>query len=406
VLRAIEYFHPTYLNIGVEAGDMAMRKPGKWPLFEDLFEECATQVKARYPSVKLGISFSLPLLMQRGVLDRAAKVIGQSDYIGISFYPYLSDFYAKLGGVRLPTPPQQWREPLSWLEQHAKKPVAICETGYSSKPVDLTRYGLSMNGDESLQSQYVFDLAKFARQDHYLFTVFFLAVDCDALMKQLGLADDGGALWTHTGFFDDHLRKKPAWGSYLKAWLGSNNPPVAVDSSNPPTAEDLRTAFSRAGSGLAFKSSADLFTAPAPDKLVLAEGPDREPWMRWEYAFRPREFSWAVKPVKRGSASFSRGLEFDLRSDRQEALLLKVDQNNAGGFFCVLHPARDWTHQEIPWSTFNPEAKADSPSTLRPEGITQILLADPSAVDRNLSGRRTVEISNLRWMPSDKHENN
>ena len=405
VLRAIEYFHPIYLNIGVEAGDMAERKPGKWPLFEALYHECATNVRARFPSVKLGISFSLPLLMQRGVLARVANVIGQSDYIGISFYPYLSDFYAQLGGVRLPAPPQQWREPLTWLAEHAKKPVAICETGYSTKPVVLSRYGLDMKGDEAWQNQYVSELAEQARRDHYLFTVFFLAVDCDALMKQLKTGDDGG-LWTHTGFFDEHLRQKPAWESYLKTWLGSNSSAVTLNASNPPVTEDQRTSASPLGSELGFKFAADLFTAPAPDKLVLAAGPGEEQCMRWEYAFRPHEFSWAVKAVKRGSASFSRGLAFDLRSDREDTLLLKVDLAGGEAFFTLLHPAKNWTHQEMLWSAFAPEAKKNPSGPLRPEQIIRILMADPSAVDRNLTGRRTVEISNLRWVMRDQHENN
>jgi hypothetical protein len=404
VLRAIDFFHPTFLNLGVEAGDMARRKPSKWPLFEDLFTNCAAQVRARYPEIRLGISFSLPLLMQPGIPGRAAKVIGQSDYVGISFYPYLSDFYAKLGGVALPAPPQQWLSPLTWLERNIKKPVAICETGYSSQPVVLPHYDLSMNGTESLQSEYVTNLAEFAVRDHYLFTVFFLAVDCDALMKQLPVGDGSGTLWTHTGFFNGQLQAKPAWSGYLRAWLGSNAVAAASISRLPSPPDGLRVSAVAADAALAFNSPTGLFSAPAPDRILLVKGSNQAPSMRWEYSYRPHAFSWALKSIPLGSATGSSGLEFDLRSDRPDVLLLQVEQADGGSFFSVLRPSQGWSHQKILWTAFSPDPKKHQSGPIQPDRITRIMLADAAAVDRNASGHRTVDLSNLRCLSDEKNE--
>jgi hypothetical protein len=230
VLRALDYFRPTYLNLGVEAGDMAAKKPEKWSLFEELFTYCTAEIRKKHSSVQLGISFGLPLLMRSGVLKRVEKVVTLSDYVGISFYPYMSEFYRKLGASPLPDPPDQWRQPLDWLARNVNKPLAVCETGYSSTPVTLRRYGLNLSGSDDLQSAYVADLATFARRDHYLFVVFFLAVDCDALIEKLPSENETAKLWEHTGFFHKNLKEKPAWASYQRAWLGRESSPASFPS--------------------------------------------------------------------------------------------------------------------------------------------------------------------------------
>ncbi len=231
VLRAIDYFNPQFLNLGVEAGDMAWKKPGKWPSFTALFDSCCARVREKNPSIKIGISFSLPLLMNKGVAKRAKSVIDTSDYVGISFYPYLSDFYVKLGAQPLPAPPLQWREPLAWLATNISKPIAICETDYSSDPVSLPSYDLKMDANPDLQRAYVTDLAAIARRENYLFTVFFLSVDCDALMSKLPAEAAANGLWTHCGFLDKQLREKPAWQAYRETWLG--RPAKASEGSSP-----------------------------------------------------------------------------------------------------------------------------------------------------------------------------
>ena len=398
VLRAVEFFHPEYLNIGVEAGDMAARDPRKWPLFEALFTECAREVRAQHPSLKLGISFSLPLLMNPGVLKKVAKVMEASDYVGISFYPYLSPFYAKLGASPLPPPPGQWQMPLEWLASHVTKPVAICETGYSSEPVSLPGYGLKLNGTEELQNEYITNLASFARKDHYLFSVFFLAVDCVPLMKKIQADAGAGSLWTHTGFFDQNLQEKPAWRGYQSAWLGMTN---GVSGSRSPTAPNSfpDRADSKVNPKLGFCSSADLFKALPPDEISLAQAGNQPSWMCWKYHFRPDEFSWAVKQVERGNASATDGLKLEVRSDRPEPLLLQVKQAGGGAFFFVLHPGKNWTSVEIPWSEFSPDHSKLRTGKLDPAQIVQFILADASAKDHKLNGRRTVEIANLQYLP-------
>lgn len=219
VNRVVEYFQPDYLNLGQESGDLAAKDPKRWARFESLYLGLSSELKKKYPTMKIGISFGLPLLMKKGVLARATPVIEASDYVGISFYPYMGQFYSQIGGRALPPPPAQWRSPLNWLRQHVRKPAAICETGYSSDNVKAARWGLDMPGSKGLQAQYVAELADIAKRDGYLFVAFFLAVDYDKLARKIPDPGEILPLWIHTGFFDQNMQPKPAWESYQSAWL-------------------------------------------------------------------------------------------------------------------------------------------------------------------------------------------
>jgi len=391
VMRAIAFFSPTFVNIGVEAGDMAAKKAQKWPQFEELFHECRQQIKAEHPEIQVGISFGLPFLMKEGVRQRAGRLIDESDYVGISFYPYMSEFYSKLGAAPLPAPPQQWREPLAWLKQNIRKPVAICETAYSSKPVSLPRYKLELKGDEKLQSQYISDLASIARRDGYLFTVFFLSVDYVALLAQMPAGDGSAGLWTHTGFFDDKLKEKPAWSEYQRAWLGKavKTPVLATEKTRPG---EIETA-----SVLGFGSKASLFVAPAPDEIALIPAKEGQ-GMRWKYSFRPREFSWAVKDLPKGSAEGSRGVGFALKSDQENPLLVQVEQADGGAFFQVIYPRKDWSEHELNWTSFKPDPKKQYKGKLDSGQLVRMMLVDATGVDKKASGSRVVEMSNLRYL--------
>ncbi len=392
VLRAIEYFQPAYLNVGVEAGDMAAKKPSKWPVFEALYAHVVAEVRAKYPSLKIGISSGLPLLQKSGVLERVKKVIDQSDYVGISFYPYMSEFYVKLGADPLPAPPDQWRKPLEWLHQNVRKPIAICETGYSSEPVNLTHYGLKLQGGRDLQSQYVADLATIAQRDHYLFTVFFLAVDYDALMKKIRPGDETPRLWGRTGFFDTNLMAKPAWSTYLRTWLNRGKAPV--QNLRVVQAAGTGTVHSPSG-GLAFATPADLFVAPTPDKVQLQTSPEKGSFMRWTYRYRAGQFAWAVKELPAGSAKGSQGLVFELRSDGSDPLLLQVEESDGEAFYHVVKPGQVWTSVNVAWSEFclDPGKKRDG--VLDTGRIVRIMLADGAAVDRKATGGREVDIAQM-----------
>jgi hypothetical protein len=211
--RAIKQFHPRYLNIGIEAGQMMSRDFSRWPQFQRLYEHVRAALKSGFPEVQLGISFGLGDLRSPREAEAAKALITASDYVGISFYPYASSFDEKFGA-----PPYRgehpWREPLAWLRAYTDKPIAICETGFTSQDIEVPQFGLKMHGTPELQVEYVRELFETASRDRYAFVVWFLAIDYDKLYAKLPAGSDAMKLWRNIGLLDGELRPKPAW----EAW--------------------------------------------------------------------------------------------------------------------------------------------------------------------------------------------
>jgi hypothetical protein len=209
-LRAIDQFHPRYVNLAVEAGQMLPHDLARWQEFCGFYRSLTAIIRKAHPEVKLGISFKLANLRAAGAWDAAQPVIAASDFIGLSFYPYASSFEEKFGAPPM-TGPQPWKEPLDWIEAHARKPIALCETGYTTEDISIPQYKLEMHGDPALQADYVGDLFKRARSGRYLFVVWFLSIDYDALYAHLPPGSDVVKLWKNIGLLDGKLNPKPAW---------------------------------------------------------------------------------------------------------------------------------------------------------------------------------------------------
>ena len=170
----------------------------------------ATRLVKEYPELQIGISFGLGELRNRKEAEAAKALIANSDYVGISFYPYASAFDEKFGA-----PPYRgekpWREPLAWLRAYTRKPLAICETGFTTQDIEVPQFGLKMHGSSEAQADYTKELFEIARRDRYAFVTWFLAIDYDRLYAKLPPGSDAMKLWRNIGFFDGDQRPKPAW---------------------------------------------------------------------------------------------------------------------------------------------------------------------------------------------------
>ena len=208
--RVMKLFDPKFLNLGIEGGEIMSRDFNRWPHFENLYESVRSRIKEEFPDVQIGISFGLGDLRSDREARAAKNLIAHSDYVGLSFYPYASSFDEKFGAIPY-REDKPWRKPLAWIRAYTDKPIALCETGFVSKNVDLPKYGLKMTGSPELQAAYVQDLFRLAKQDHYLFVTWYLAVDYDKLYAKMPAGSEAMEMWLHSGFFDGDLRAKPAW---------------------------------------------------------------------------------------------------------------------------------------------------------------------------------------------------
>ena len=220
VKRVVEHFKPQYINIGIEMSELALQHPDEWPAYAGLYLATKAELKQQYPNLQVGMEFVLQSLMTPRVAELVKPVIDQSDYVGISFYPYGSEFGEIFGATALPGTKDgaQWKQPMDWLRAYTDKPIGICETGYTTRDFRLNvAGGIDFPGSKDLQQQFLRDLVRYAKRDNYAFVVWFISVDYEALMAKIGSAGaEWKNIWVNTGLFDADLKPKPAWNEWKK----------------------------------------------------------------------------------------------------------------------------------------------------------------------------------------------
>jgi len=378
VFRVIDYFNPDYINIGVEAGDAAHKDAKKWQSLAPLFVKTLNAIKSKHPTRQAGISWSLPLLMQGQTLNRSEVVISVSDYIGISFYPYMHQFYEKIGGVSLPSPPAQWREPLSWLRENTNKPIAICETGYSSSTVIDKQYGLHMEGSEEQQAKYVAELAEIATRDNYLFTMFFLAVDYDVLREKLHFPIM--KLWEHIGFFDRHLQPKAAWQALTQHWLKQPQQ-TSVGNKGSKTTQSSHE-INLIDKAYGHFNSYDEVSLKHQKGLV------------WRYTYK-NDWSWALKTLSISVSETLSSLIIEAKSNRPGPILVQLKERSGEAFFIALDIQKDWSKRTTNLLKLAVDNNTRKNGVFEPEQLVSIMLADSAGAEQDAKGTRTIEVRKL-----------
>lgn len=209
--RAVQRFKPHFLNLGIEVGGVLMRDSTRWSQFERLYAHVRSALKKEFPDVQMGISFSLGHLRVENAAKATKSIITQSDYLGLSFYPSASAFDEKFGLPPYGVGADAWRKPLAWVRAYTDKPIALCETGYTTQNSDVPQFDLHIKGDAELQAAFVKELFEISSRDRYAFVIWFLAIDYDKLYAKMPPGSEVMQLWRNIGLLDGELRPKPAW---------------------------------------------------------------------------------------------------------------------------------------------------------------------------------------------------
>lgn len=209
--RVADFFEPDYLILGIEMSELSLNHPDDWEPFAELMSATLEGLRTSHPEMQLSVEFVLQSLLLSRVAKQVKPLIEQLDFLGISFYPYGSEFGEYSGAPALPAPPAQWLEPLEWLRGYTEKPIALVETGYSSKHRNVNN--INFTGNEALQEAFLKDLIHFAKEDNYLYLIWFVPVDYEKLLAKLPKADNAtvAEIWVNAGLLDSDLNPKPAW---------------------------------------------------------------------------------------------------------------------------------------------------------------------------------------------------
>jgi hypothetical protein len=216
-LRAVKAMRPDYLAIGIESNVLLSKSPAKWRQLKELHRETYSAVKAQYPA--LPVFFTTEVLHYRKLASEAkdkdqegevADLMRHSDLFAMSLYPHMS--YS----VPRPIPAD-----LFDFARRFEKPLAVAESGMTSRDVELKAFKLTLRGSEEDQRQFTELLLRSAARDRYEFVINFATTDFEKLCAKLPPpVDDLARIWAYTGMQTSDEQPKPAlhtWDAWLKA---------------------------------------------------------------------------------------------------------------------------------------------------------------------------------------------
>jgi hypothetical protein len=216
-LRAVKAMKPDYLAIGIELNVLLSKDPSGWKQLKELYRETYAAVKARYPS--LPVFFTTEVLHYKKLATEAkgrdqegevADLMRHSDLFAMSLYPHMS----------LAAPPPLPADFLDFARTF-HKPIAVAESGMTSRDVKLTAYHITLHGSEAGQKRFTEFLLQTATRDRYEFIITFATTDFEKLCDRLPPpVDDLARIWAYTGLQTSAPSPKPAlsvWDAYFKA---------------------------------------------------------------------------------------------------------------------------------------------------------------------------------------------
>ena len=406
VREAVDIFDPQFLNIGIEVDGIAARRARDWPAFERLFVHVKKGIQSKNPDIKIGVSLTLHALLVPRIAKTAKSLVEKSDYLGLSVYPYASSFGEAFGYPPLGKGADRWRKQLTWVRSYTDKPIAIAETGFTTKNINLPNYKLKMYGNSDDQAAYVHDLIRLARRDDYLFVVWFLAVDYDRLYEKMpqNAATEVNLLWRNIGLYDGNLKPKQA----LKEWRAFRNLSAAdiaevdawstkVATQTPEVAtQSTQQASTPGGIKLGFLGNDDLMTCAPGSKVTLARktGPDSGlSSMQWDLTYKGG-WEWCIKDLKNEDLSGTKSISLWVRSDRDGPLFINLDTSDGEAYFSIIQVGAGWSKISIPYSELSPDPEKKKDGKFSGEDFVQLLIAD-AAAGSGATGDRSLWFSEL-----------
>ena len=215
-LHVTETLSPDYLNIALEASDVAAVDPAAWPALQDTICTVYDTVKTHHPD--LPTFFSVALKHPDGeemdhLRDTIPAAAACTDLAGVSTYGYA--FYGHDDAGDPTRLPPQWLSAVDDLLPG--KPLAIAETAWPAEDLVIPEYGIHTPATAADQAAYVDRLLSELHERDALFAVWFAVVDYDTLWEDTLGEAPLAAIWRDTGLYDESGAARPAldrWESW------------------------------------------------------------------------------------------------------------------------------------------------------------------------------------------------
>lgn len=220
--RAIDWFQPDYLNVGVEVNLLKKINPAMWGDYVLLHGEVYETLKADYPDLTIFVSLT-GIDMLEGYTDAnhaeqmnaLVDIMPYTDLIAWSLYPYMTSYMTN-------AIPMDMFDRLAELVAPFGKTTAVAETGYPAQSFAIQATDdlrLEFEGTPELQADYIDMLLSKAQEYRMAFVINFILRDYDALWQQIGGQEDLTIAWRDTGLYAEDGTDRPAlvvWRRWLE----------------------------------------------------------------------------------------------------------------------------------------------------------------------------------------------
>jgi hypothetical protein len=214
--RAMEFFGPDYLGIGIEVNEIYPKGGDKWRAYAELHRYIYDELKKDNAEIPIFASFTLHGMLNAKGADREKmanafeEIMPQSDLVAISFYPFIA------GGTT------EINKSLKWMtdrfDKYGKR-YAVVETGEAAERLKFPGTGQVVNGTEGKQAAYYRELLATAERRRFEFVISFLHRDYDAMWEKIkSFSPEVFMAWRDCGLVDEAGEKRESyhiWKQYF-----------------------------------------------------------------------------------------------------------------------------------------------------------------------------------------------
>jgi hypothetical protein len=209
--RAIEFFNPDYLAIGIEVNEIHNLGPKAWDAYVTLHKHVYAELKKEHLNLPIFASWTLhKMFKERGqMLEAFKKLMPYNDFVAVSYYPFIMADKDRLAA-------------LDWMFEQFdvfKKPFAVVETNDAAERLLLPQAKVVIEGTPEKQAAYYRRLLALAQRHDFVFVISFIHQDYDALWEKIkATAPELFMAWRDCGLLDENGKARPArqvWADYF-----------------------------------------------------------------------------------------------------------------------------------------------------------------------------------------------
>jgi len=214
--RAIEFFRPDYLCIGIEVNEIHDGGTRVWNAYVDLHRHVRDAIRKERPELPVFASFTLHNLFKKQgrMLESFEALMEWNDVVGVSYYPFFIEDSKRLSA-------------LDWMcERFEKfgKPFAMVETNDAAERLVFPKAGHVIDGSPEKQLRYHEKIFALAQEKRFLFVIDFIHQDYDRLWERIEASSPELFMsWRDCGLLDEAGKSRPAlelWRRWLAMPLG------------------------------------------------------------------------------------------------------------------------------------------------------------------------------------------